>query len=266
MRVSSPLAASNGGWIHRDANQETPRPATRQVQAEPETRLTLAEVSQLVDQCSHHPRAHEFRSELADKLLVPYKSLHDLRVGCGYDERRGEWYSTWSERDAARRFVGLVRRYADGSKKTYRNTQHGLIYADDMPAGEWMLLPEGGSDTAAILGLSLPVIGRPSNLGGLAELVKYCKLHRFQQYRKVVVVLGEHDFRSNADCGDCMNCGRCWPGRFGAIQTAKRLQAAGINAWWSLLPDAKDARAWIAEHFWMSGKEFMSVVRKHSLK
>jgi hypothetical protein len=49
----------------------------------------------------------------------------------------------------------------------------------------------------------------------------------------------------------------CWPGRFGAIQTALRLREHGIHARPVLLPGAKDAREWLNQHPTAKARDFL---------
>ena len=61
------------------------------------------------------------------------------------------------------RIIGINRRFRDGSKKHLKGTKRGLTYAEDWATTDGpILLPEGGSDTAALLTMGLAAIGRPS--------------------------------------------------------------------------------------------------------
>ena len=252
MRVESEKPVESGGWIHA-VEVVLPR-LTRPVK-----RLTPDEVESLVRGCERHPRAQAQRTSLARRLGVSVRSLERLHVGCGADKRSGLEFSSWPERDARGAFTGLVRRYADGVKKTYPGTSHGLIYADDWRGdGRVVLVPEGGSDTAALLSLGLSAIGRPSNLGGVKLLTQLLK-----GYRGCVVVLGENDQKARETCR-CGVCNYCWPGRFGAVETAKKLQSRGYRVWWCVLPDAKDVRAWCEANPFASAGDLLQVVRDNA--
>lgn len=250
MRVPSDKPVESGGWIH---TVEAPLP----MPSKGAKRLTATEVEALVNRMASHPRAESMRRGAAQLLGVSHGVLARLCVGCGLDDYRKTWFTSWPERNALGAFTGLVRRYEDGAKKTYPGTSHGLIFADDWRGdGKVVFVPEGGSDTAALLSLGLSAIGRPSNLGGVPILTKLLR-----GYRGAVVVLGECDQRPSPSCKDCGKCGLCWPGRFGAVETAARLSKHGIASWWALLPEAKDARAWIQGHPGASGEAFKAAVR-----
>ena len=188
-------------------------------------------------------------AELAELLGVSVVALQDLGVGHLYS---GAWCWSFPERDAAGEVIGINRRYLDGQKKSLG--RRGITYADGWDRGGPILLVEGGSDTAALLTMGLSVIGRPSNLGGvdmLAEMLAAVPRDR------LVVVVAEDDYLKNgkprkthathpAGCA----CGQCWPGRFGAEQTAAGLsERLGRPVCWSLPPDgAKDSREWLRAH------------------
>ena len=96
-----------------------------------------------------------------------------------------------------------------------------------------MFLVEGGSDVAACLTVGLCVVGRPSNLGGLAYLAP---LLRPLGDRRIVVI-GERDRKAD---------GR-HPGKEGAQSTwAKLRQRLGRRVEWRMPPGkGKDMREWV---------------------
>jgi len=128
--------------------------------------------------------------------------------------------------------IGINARHVDGSKKRLFGGQSGLTYADGWDTGDGpILLVEGGSDTAALMTIGLSVVGRPSNTAGVKLLIDLlCEA----DIDREIVVIGERDEKAD---------GR-WPGRDGAISTAKQL-AENLErpVAWSLCPDgAKDTR------------------------
>lgn len=171
------------------------------------------------------------RDSLADKLSVSPKALTDLNVGWHPHKR----YWSFPERDGGGKTIGINARYVDGSKKRLFGSSAGLTYADIWDAADGpILLVEGGSDTAAAMTIGLNVVGRPSNNGGvnlLADLLVETPIDR------EIVVIGERDQKVN---------GR-WPGREGAVSTAKQLaETLERPIVWALPPDdAKDARVWL---------------------
>lgn len=176
-------------------------------------------------------QAAEARLMLAQHLGVAVASLEKLRVGWNFAGR----FWSFPERDATGQIIGITRRFENGNKKRLAGCQAGLTYADNWDEGAGpILLPEGGSDTAAGLTIGLCVVGRPSNYTGIDQLVGL--LERVPLERKIIVV-AERDQKEN---------GR-WPGRDGAISTATQIAAAlDRSIAWSLPPDdAKDMRAWL---------------------
>jgi hypothetical protein len=172
---------------------------------------------------------------------VSVTALERCGVGYGIDWNGTHWTS-WPCKDATGNVVGLTRRYADGGKKTYPGTRAGLFYEKgwlDHPGA--ILIVEGGSDVAACVDAGISAIGRPSNIGGSQWLID---LLRTAPARPVLVV-AENDFKPERRgtvewCpADCTGCANCWPGLFGAVETAKRL---GIPDNWILPRCGKDFR------------------------
>jgi hypothetical protein len=183
---------------------------------------------------------HDRLQPLADDLAVGVEALRGLGVGWnGY-----AW--TVPARDATGAIIGLATRFRDGGKRFVSKSRHGLFYdpalwhQGDGP----VLLVEGMSDAAALAGLGLSVIGRPSNVGGVSLLVEM--LTGWPEDRGIVVV-GERDQKPDG----------AWPGREGAMRTAQQL-AEGLyrDIAWTLPPEPfKDSRALV-----QSGVDAESVV------
>jgi hypothetical protein len=202
------------------------------------------------------------RVGLARCLGISPPALEVLGVGSGQDAA-GQ-FSSWPERDGSGMVVGIVRRYGDGSKKHMSGGSAGLYYANSWrdTAGP-VLLPEGGSDTAALLTMGLSAIGRPSNTGGIQHLAKLLRHDRRQ-----VVAIGENDRKPDrvgamAQCpSGCPGCSWCWPGKFGAKATAERLtQLLGRRVHWRQVFGAKDSRAWLIAHG-CDGQAFLDSLRR----
>lgn len=262
MRVESPKPSScrMGGWLHSIDDGHEPTPTTLPKRERPNIDWGV-----LAQDMFTSPTAAEERFYLAKTLGVSEAALVELKVGRGWDDYRSLPYSSWPERDAAGKVVGIVRRYRSGDKKTMQFSSHGLYYATNflrMRRGP-VFLPEGGSDTAAMLGVGLNVVGRPSNLGGvdqLAAMLATC--------RNEVVVLGERDEKPDKrgehdSCpSTCLGCLRCWPGMVGAKETAARLKKhLRQRVRWAMLPpSAKDVRAWLNQNS-MTAVEFLKAAR-----
>lgn len=171
------------------------------------------------------------RSELAGALGLPEHCLAEIPL-LGFDEGEGCW--TLPEHDGAGRVVGISRRYRSGEKKAVAGGSRGLTVPERWSRGEGVLfLPEGASDTLSLTALGLSAVGRPSNTGGVAQLID---LLRDLPKDREIWVLAELDPKPNGD----------WPGRDGAQRTAARLaKALARPVRWALPPDAaKDVRAW----------------------
>jgi hypothetical protein len=236
MRVESAKPSTNklGGWLHKLAD---PLPV---VVVKPKEKPVIVDWTN--EAAGMYERGADARKKLSKTLGVTVESLEELMVGCGQDEyRTRDCFTSWPERDASGMVVGIVRRYDSGAKKTMKGSRHGLYYGRHyavMPGP--VFLPEGGSDTATLIGLGVNAIGRPSNTGGIGELVAMLR-----GIRKPVVVLGESDRNADSEC-NCGWCLRCWPGLAGANLTATRLsEGIGSRVTVRMFRAAKDAREWI---------------------
>ena len=153
---------------------------------------------------------------------------------------------TWPMYDSRLRMVGLYRRYWDGSKRFLRGSNgRGIIVP------RWQLkknlavdlyVVEGATDACSLHSAGMLAIGRPSCATGgdvVGELLKTLS------FRGNIVVLGERDKKLD-NCPFCRGkrCQRCWPGLWGAEQTAKKIgRVTGIRPVVSLVPpQCKDAR------------------------
>jgi len=173
------------------------------------------------------PRRRRRRDELstlADQLGVSRDSLKRLRVTWNKDEECWEF----PERDGRTKIIGHLRRFRDGRKRMMNGSHRGIYIPSDWltDAGP-LYLPEGATDTAALLTLGLAAIGRPSATGGSDHLATF-----LAKCDRDVIVVGDNDG------------GR---GQRAAEQLAQRL----ANAWqrpvgWVLPPqEHKDVRVWL---------------------
>ncbi|MDZ7619604.1 MAG: hypothetical protein U1E05_21605, partial [Patescibacteria group bacterium] len=156
----------------------------------------------------------------AGELGVSSESLR--RLGVGYSPDRRAWL--FPMQTAAGDICGARLRLPSGRKLSIAGGKEGLFIPEGI-GPDTLLLPEGPTDTAALLDLGFSAVGRPSCRGGVGLLVDFCKrLHPGQ----VVVV-------SDADK----------PGRDGAQALAQRLRAY-VPSVRVIEPPAgvKDARAW----------------------
>jgi hypothetical protein len=234
MRVESRRRSKNkmGGWIHLLTEPLPVVTARERPRAEPILDWN-AEAKRMFD------AGERERERLSGVLGVSLNALEQLLVGFGFDNYRHAEFSSWPEWNAAGKVVGIVRRYMDGAKRIMRGGHHGIYFghlATEMPGP--VFLPEGGSDTAALLSVGVNVVGRPSNTGGVDDLVRKLKF-----VRKPLVVIGERDRRAT-ECG-CGTCMQCWPGLAGANQTATALTERLKRKVAVKFFPSKDAREWL---------------------
>ncbi len=150
-KIESPRRFGEAGWLHRRRGGNPAMTAKRTIEIGFESK-------------DHRPAADRF-ARIADLEAIAKPLGLDAgvlwRLGVGFDPDSGA--STWPEHDAARRVVGILRRFPDGSKKLRTGDKAGLFMPCDLPVdlvGERLLVVEGGSDTAAGLGVGRWVIGR----------------------------------------------------------------------------------------------------------
>ncbi len=210
---------SDVGWLHvlrDDGRAWHPRPITI-----PLTSAGSPDLGALADECR---RAVDdvALARLADGLGLTIGSLR--RLGVGWSARHRAW--TWPMVDTHGRVRGIRLRYLDRRKLSVRGGHEGLFVPRDLAASERLLVCEGPTDTAALLGLGLAAVGRPSCAGGVGLLVD---LVRRRREREVVIV---------ADGDE--------PGRRGAANLAAVLVAYAPAVRIIEPPEGvKDARAWV---------------------
>jgi hypothetical protein len=168
------------------------------------------------------------RARLARELGVHPRSLRDLGLGyCAADDA-----FTFPERDSGGAVVGILRRFRDGTKKLLAGGRRGLAYPDDWHAYTGpVFVPEGATDTAALLSRGLAAVGRPNCTGGVRDLAAL-----FADCDRPIVILGDNDARD----------GR-WPGKAGAEATARHLaDLLGRRVGWAMPPEGyKDVREYV---------------------
>lgn len=248
MRVESskPCPGRMGGWFHQLDNALPRIEFTSLAKKE----KPVIDWDDVANQMFNSPKSADTRTALSSSLGVNVGALSELGVGSGWDDYRSLPFSSWPERDASGKVLGIVRRYADGSKKTMRYSTHGIYFAQPvmrMRNGP-VFVVEGGSDTAALLSLGVNVIGKPSNLGGVGQIVALARtISRYMRF----IVIGENDQKPDG----------AWPGKQGAVATAERLtEELKRKAEW-VLPPAKDVRAWLNSVGPMTGPQFLQAVR-----
>lgn len=151
---------------------------------------------------------------LGTNLGVSTDSLKLLRAGwC--DEQKA---FTFPMRNGKREIIGIRTRHLDGAHKAIKGSRSGLFVPYDFQRCKFFIC-EGPSDTAMMLTLGIPAIGRPSCMGGVDQVIEFCKL----QGTRSVTIIADND----------------GPGRAGAVQLFKAL---GFGEIISPPPAFKDVR------------------------
>ena len=161
-------------------------------------------------------------SEYADRLGVPTAAL--IRLEAGYCERARA--VTFPMRTDRYRVVGILLRNLDGRKWCIRGSRLGLFlpYLGDPDP---LMICEGATDTAAMIGLGYAALGRPSCRGSVGYVLR---LVYHLACREIVIV---------AD--------RDRPGYAGAQALGRQLCRAVGRVRLIVPPDrtVKDVRGWI---------------------
>ncbi len=217
-RVKSGKRIGDAGFLHplRDADVWRERKRVRRVVQHPPT-ASVRDFARLAQQYARAATPVAL-AKLAAELGVGVEALRRLHVG--WDGVA--W--TFPMGDAAGCVVGIRRRLPDGRKLSVRGGREGLFIPAGLPSNGPLLLPEGPTDTAALLGLEFAAVGRPSCVGGV---LLACELARG---RPALVV---------ADADE--------PGQRGAGHLARVLRAHCPSVRIITPPDGvKDARAWVS--------------------
>ena len=222
MRVESPKRLRNGGFLHRLCADSAWRDRRRTRSVAIAMRCGPGggtNFSRLAER--YRAAVNQFDLiRLAADLGVDHRTL--IRLGIGWDGQA--W--TFPMRDADGRVTGIRRRLPDGRKLSVRGGREGLFVPDDLPASGVLLIAEGPTDTAALLGLEFAAIGRPSCRGGV-RLV--CELTRGRE----IVVVSDNDWNGAGQRGAA------------ALASVMRVHCRSVRLIHP--PDgAKDARAWVS--------------------
>ena len=237
MRIASdrrsPGRDGSVGYLHR-LDGSTPRgdyvappPAKRTIERGPR------DVVRLMSRWLRDTRKADVEGLAAD-LHVTAASLD--RLGCAWAEPYRAW--AFPMFDGRRRPIGVRLRATDGGKFCVRGTHNGLFWPRDVDTGVDvpLLLPEGPTDTAALLTLGFDAIGRPSCNGGGPFVVKAVRRLR----RREIVIVADADPPKRAPDGRMTR-----PGPDGARALAAELTAAGRRPRIVAPLIGKDVRDWL---------------------
>jgi len=218
MRAKSDRPARNGGWLHRIADAPTrpiPRPSVPQAQR---PCACAVDWPALLRRFERDTRTAEVE-RLATTLGVTPGSL--LRLGIAWAERHRAW--AFPMFNAAHETIGVRLRAQNGQKWAIPGSRNGLFWPDGLAGTGPLLVCEGPTDAAALLGLGYATIGRPSCAGNVEMVVEAVQRLR----RRDVVVVSDAD----------------GPGIEGAYRLAQALTESGHRPKVMRPVQGKDARA-----------------------
>jgi putative DNA primase/helicase len=155
----------------------------------------------------------------ADSLGLDPDALR--RLGVGWDG--SAWCFPMKGVDGT--VVGIRRRFPDGTKSSVKGGREGLFIPSELSTTATLFVCEGPTDCAALLGLGLDAIGRPSCTGGVAMTLEFCK-------GRNVVIMADDDTNKT--------------GRKGADTLASELVSVCESVRIIEPPDGiNDARSWV---------------------
>jgi 5S rRNA maturation endonuclease (ribonuclease M5) len=231
----------NDGYLHRlDSNDpirpRRPKGRTRIIMPPAPIRSDIAALARSYQSATNPILIERF----ASKLSVSAESLMRLGIGWAFDWARrrsgpmydagdsmltcGNRYYSFPMSDGHGQIVGIRLRSDASQQISIAGSRSGLFVPTDLPLGQ-LLIVEGQSDTAALLDMGFSVVGRPSCVGGTAQVVDLIQRRKIND----VVIFSDGDA----------------PGRRGAEALASVL-VLYTKAVRIIEPpaDIKDARAW----------------------
>lgn len=166
MRIQSEHSSQDGGWYH-EYGEKFQKPV-RQLKLPPQKNLNIQEIWD-----SEFGNAGLCGGALAQELGVSESALDSFPTT--WFELQDCW--AMPMRDGKNKIIGINRRYKDGSKKSLGNLG---LFVPQVESKNVIYLPEGASDTAALLTMGFYAVGRPScNFGGhmIREFVQRLKIN-----------------------------------------------------------------------------------------
>lgn len=186
-RVESATLYKNGGYFHfygEGSKDFIPEP--RKEQAVPIPPIRAASLME-----SFRTNITNFRYKcLAEDLGVKYSSL--INIGAAWCERKNAWAFPMHDGDG--KVCGIRLRNDDGFKWAYPGSKSG-IFIPQYPNGvgcintKRVYIPEGPTDTAALLSIGLTAVGRPNCATGTKQLRAWLT----SMYVREVVIVADND-------------------------------------------------------------------------
>lgn len=258
MRKPSDWPLVAGGWIHRVDGPVDPVKVERA--AQPTPRLDSSTLLMISKVCRDNLTAERL-TRLADELAIPARTLRRMGLGwatrglldthkSGARDQPGCF--TFPMYDAAGSVVGIRTRFPNGDKRSIAGGTNGVFVPDDRAEQDFILMPEGPTDTAALIEMGFDAIGRPSNIQGGAILREMVR-------DRVAVVVADFDTPKPMPGG-----GKTAPGQWGAVQLALELidHADEVRIIWPKRP-FKDIREMVAGDY-RSGKIMVNAILSRS--
>jgi hypothetical protein len=221
-RVESPHPAKNGGWYHFFEDIPNAKPLIVAPKKEPK-QIDAAKMMRRWYSNTHRSQYEE----LASSIKVAADSLVDL--GAGWSPEHKAW--AFPMFDGDNNVIGIRLRNLDGDKWAITGSRQGIFQPEYWDGDSNICyLPEGPTDTAALLSLGLFAIGRPTCNGG-NDMIKEA-LRRLQIFRVVIV----------SDNDEIKATGKR-PGLEGAMKLKKELGLASVI--WMPPSPCKDVREFV---------------------
>lgn len=228
-RTPSDVRWGEAGYLHElDKAKPSPTLRRRLIPSILRPRPDFSEMARKFRDAVDADRLHR----LAQQLGVSVEALRLLGVGLVCDEDLDEAGVRWASHawsfpmvDSNGRVIGLRLRLPSGRKLAIRGSKTGLFVPTAVGSGGRYYVAEGESDTAALVTLCVPALGRAGCKQG-KDLVRKWLAQRV--CREVVVVADNDD-----------------PGIEGALQLARHLATRGRSAR-VLVPPVGDIRQWLS--------------------
>jgi phage/plasmid primase-like uncharacterized protein len=182
MRVNSnrPFLMKNGdmGWWHDNGTQPS-----RALKSNPIKEPPLIDAVGIMLNWVKSTR-QDWIERMASEIGVTCEAVSAM--GVAWSALFKAW--AWPMRDGNGKVCGIRLRANDGKKWAVKGSQQGL-FEPIMTARNRVFLPEGPTDTAALVSLGVFAIGRPSASGGLMAIKQAVTRLRIRE----VVIIADND-------------------------------------------------------------------------
>jgi hypothetical protein len=186
-RIESPRPTkSSAGWVHvlseERRSKDRWRPIRRPSHSDVRIPTYLGELAERL----HRATTDDAYGWLAARLGVSIDSLRSLRVGWNASKRS----FSFPMMEPNARICGIRYRSLDDSKYSELGGREGLFFDPSALSRNYLIVVEGGSDTAASISLGFPsVVGRSNCVGNVKQLVTLCR----RLLPNLVVIVPDND-------------------------------------------------------------------------